>query len=76
LEHVAFRIMAVADLGAFEFPFALDCIDGTAALLRRSGDIRDRECELDWGVFAAHGRRLDACQLRDTSRTITSWDGS
>src|SRR5947209_18629362 len=69
LENIALGIAAIADLGAFEFPFLFDSIHGASQLCRptsRASDVLSREYELDRCVFATLGRRCDLNRSRDS----------
>src|SRR5215468_10709949 len=71
LEDIAFRVVAIADLGAFEFPFALGGIHGAAPLGRSRasvGDIVDREHELDRRVLAPLRRRRNVDRVGNALR--------
>jgi hypothetical protein len=81
LENIAFRVVAIADFGAFKFPFALDGIYGAAPLCRpisNDGYILDREHELNQRVFTALRGRRNVDRVRNVLRnpTITSCDDS
>jgi hypothetical protein len=68
MEYVALGIMAIADLGAFEFPLAFHGIHGATKLCRTlSGmcDVLNTENELEGCIFARFRGRGDVNRVCD-----------